>query len=78
MRERRGLAVSEVLAKDAPQELDVAAIAGLLSSAVHYLLLRARKIRVFNGIDLQTEDGWLRLEAAANDLLRGALRGVKR
>jgi AcrR family transcriptional regulator len=73
VRERRGLAVSEVLARDLPHEVDVAAIAAMFSGAVHYLLLRARKIRIFNGISLHSEQGWLRLEAAAKRMVLGAL-----
>jgi AcrR family transcriptional regulator len=74
VRERRGLALSEVLAQGAPSGADVAAIAGLFAGAVHYLLLRARKIRLFNGIDLSTEQGWARLQACALRMVLGALR----
>jgi AcrR family transcriptional regulator len=78
VRERRGLVLSAVLARDVPSGVDVAALAGLFSGAVHYLLLRARKIRLFNGIDLHTEEGWLRLEAAGRAMVLGALRPQKR
>jgi hypothetical protein len=70
--------LSAVLARDVPSGVDVAALAGLFSGAVHYLLLRARKIRLFNGIDLHTEEGWLRLEAAGRAMVLGALRPQKR
>jgi AcrR family transcriptional regulator len=73
VRERRGLVLSAVLAREVSAGVDVAAIAGLFSSAVHYLLVRARKIRVYNGIDLQTDEGWSRLEAAARAMVLGAL-----
>jgi AcrR family transcriptional regulator len=36
----------------------------LLVAAVQYLLLRARKIRVFGGLDLQSEAGWAEIKAA--------------
>jgi AcrR family transcriptional regulator len=75
VRERRSLQLLPVLARGLPQEVDVAAVTALFGSAVHYLLLRARKIRVFNGIDLKTDDGWARLEAAARAMVTGALRG---
>ena len=77
VRERRGLALSKALARDVPPGVDVPAIAGLFGSAVHYLLLRARTIRVFNGIDLRTDDGWTRLELAARAMILGALRNGK-
>jgi hypothetical protein len=36
----------------------------LLVAGVQYLLVRARKIRVFGGIDLQTDAGWVALKAS--------------
>ena len=77
VRERRGLVISTALAKDLPAGVDVAALVGFFASAVHYLLLRARKIRVFNGIDLRTDEGWARLEAAATVMILAALRPTK-
>jgi AcrR family transcriptional regulator len=73
VRERRGLQLMKALAHDAPHGVDVAAVAALFASSVHYLLLRARKIRVFNGIDLRTEEGWNRLEGSAMAMILGAL-----
>ena len=74
VRERRSLAILKVLADGAPPRTDLAAIAGIFGGAIHYLLLRARKIRMFNGIDLSTEKGWERLEASAQAMVLGALR----
>ncbi len=75
VRERRGLLLMQILAAGVPPGVDLPAIAGLFASSVHYLLLRARRIRVFNGIDLRTEEGWQRLEAAAKAMVLGSLRG---
>jgi AcrR family transcriptional regulator len=36
----------------------------LLVAGVQYLLLRARKLRVFGGVDLRTEPGWAEIKAA--------------
>lgn len=73
VRERRGLQLMKALAHDVPQGVDVPAVAALFASSVHYLLLRARKIRVFNGIDLRTEEGWSRLEGSAMAMILGAV-----
>jgi AcrR family transcriptional regulator len=78
VRERRGLSLMKVLAKGAPRGFDVPAVTGLFASSVHYLVLRARKIRVFNGIDLRTEVGWERLEHAAKAMVLGALHHATR
>jgi AcrR family transcriptional regulator len=74
VRERRGLELMMVLARDLSPAVDLAAVASILAGGVHYLLLRSRRIRVFNGIDLRTEEGWSRLEAAARSMVLGALR----
>lgn len=75
VRERRGLQLMKALAHDVPAGgVDVPTIAALFASSVHYLLLRARKVRVFGGIDLRTEEGWTRLEAAAMAMILSALR----
>jgi AcrR family transcriptional regulator len=73
VRERRGLALMMSLAGDLPPTVDLAAVSAVLAGGVHYLLLRARRIRVFNGIDLRTDEGWSRLEAAARAMVLGAL-----
>jgi AcrR family transcriptional regulator len=75
VRERRGLELMMVLGRDLPAGVDLAAVSSILAGGVHYLLLRARRIRVFNGIDLRTEEGWSRLQAAARAMVLGALRG---
>jgi len=73
VRETRGVALTNALAHDLPADFDAPAVLALLSAGVHYLLLRAERIRLFNGIDLQTNAGWARLEAAALALLGSQL-----
>jgi AcrR family transcriptional regulator len=74
VRERRGLSLIKALATDLSSDVDLPAIASIFAGGVHYLLLRARRIRMFNGIDLRTDDGWRRLEAAAVTMVMGALQ----
>jgi len=42
------------------REVDIIAMSTVISSTTHYLLLRARHIRTFAGIDLHSEEGWSR------------------
>jgi AcrR family transcriptional regulator len=77
VRERRGLQLMKALAFDAPPHVDVAAVSAIFASSVHYLVLRARQIRVFNGVDLRAEEGWTRLQNAALSMILGALRGIR-
>jgi AcrR family transcriptional regulator len=74
VRERRGLTLIKVLAYDVPPHVDVAAVSSLFSSGIHYLALRARQIRVFNSIDLRSEEGWARLQRTALGMVIGLLR----
>jgi AcrR family transcriptional regulator len=74
VRERRGLALMKALAYDAPPHVDVAAVSSLFASSVHYLALRARQIRIFNGIDLRSEEGWARLQRTMLGMVIGLLR----
>lgn len=46
----------------------------LLGAATNYLSVRGRRLRVFNGIDLQTDRGWQTLMNAAAALLTGLER----
>jgi AcrR family transcriptional regulator len=59
------------LGADAPPGFDLAAVATLLTGAIHYLLIRGRQVAVFNGIALSTDAGWARLEQAIRYLVRG-------
>ena len=43
-----------------------------------YLLLRARQIRVFSGIDLQSDEGWVMLKAAVAGMARQLLAAPQR
>jgi len=44
----------------------------LLVAGVQYLLLRSRRIRVFGGVDLQGDAGWLQFKQAIRALARAA------
>lgn len=61
------------LAADAPSSVDVPAIASLITGAIHYLLVRSRSVSVFNGIEIDSDDGWERIEAAVEAMARGAV-----
>ena len=43
---------------------DVAATTALLAAAVNYLVIRSRTIRIFNTVDIRSDEGWKRLETA--------------
>lgn len=43
---------------------DVAAITALLAAAVNYFVIRSRAIRIFNSVDIRSDEGWKRIEIA--------------
>ena len=43
---------------------DLPAVTAILAAAIMYLVVRSRHVQVFNGVDIGSEDGWCRLEAA--------------
>jgi len=78
VRERTGLALVERLGDLVEAGIDVAALATIFGGAISYLAARARLIRVYNGIDLRTDEGWVRLERFAEATVAGLMAGTDR
>ena len=52
-------------------QIDFNAIAAVIGSAVSYLACRSRKIQWYNGVDLQSDEGWQRIESAIDTIIKG-------
>lgn len=50
-------------------EVDIPAAATLILGGIYYIVLRARHVDVFNGIDLSSPDGWKRIERSVEELI---------
>jgi AcrR family transcriptional regulator len=50
---------------------DIAAMGAIVGSGLSYLVCRARHISIYNGVNLDTEAGWQRLERAIDLMIRG-------
>jgi AcrR family transcriptional regulator len=74
-RERQGADLIEALVRTAPDaaKADVAAMGALLSAGLTFLMLRARTSDAYLGIDISSEGGWVRIERAMEELVRGIL-----
>jgi AcrR family transcriptional regulator len=57
-----------------PRELDIEAIAALLAAALNYLAARSRKIRVFSGVKIKSDEDWERLLKVVDRLVDGVLK----
>ena len=56
--------------RSADKEPDIAAMGAIIGAGISYLVSRGRKIRFYNGIDLDSESGWQRLEDAIDTMIR--------
>ena len=50
---------------------DIAAMGAIIGAGVSYLASRGRQISIYNGVDLQSEAGWQRLERAIEAMITG-------
>jgi AcrR family transcriptional regulator len=55
---------------------DIAAMGAIIGAGISYLASRGRKIRFYNGIDLDSEAGWQRLEGAIDSMIQGTFAEV--
>lgn len=75
VREKRSLDLMKVIAArfDIPKQADMPALTGLLAAAIDYLLARARKIRVYGGVGIRTDDDWSRIFITIDAMIDGVL-----
>ena len=64
LREEQSNELFERFGEPLPENIDAHAVVALMVAANIYLILRGRTIREFVGVDLQSEQGWDRLERA--------------
>lgn len=55
---------------------DIAAMGAIIGAGISYLVSRSRQISIYNGVDLDHETGWLRLERAMDTMIRGLFTGT--
>ena len=55
---------------------DIAAMGAIIGAGVSYLVSRSRQISIYNGVDLQSEAGWQRLERAIDTMIAGLFVGT--
>ena len=70
--ERNGLAITEVLSRQLEADADMNAVIALLTAGISYLALQADFAPVYNGVRLDSEQGWDRIVNAAGSIIRTA------
>ena len=73
IRETRMLRFAELFLPAEGARADLTAIMAIFGAGISYLVCRSRKIRWYNGIDLNSEDGWQRIEAAVGQMVKGIM-----
>jgi AcrR family transcriptional regulator len=69
-RERQAVAMLEEMKTIVDfDKVDFPAIGSLIVGGIYYLILRSRLVKTYSGIDLNSEEGWQRIEQAIIDLL---------
>ena len=69
-REDQGLALFDAL--DRQDDLDLRALGSLLAAGQTYLILRSKTVDVYNGLHLNSEEDWARIERATSFLVDAA------
>ena len=65
-RETMGLKLMADVFPDAPDPTRLAAMSAVLTAGITYLALRRRKIRMFGGLDLKSDEGWAAIQSAVS------------
>ncbi len=78
VRTTRGFAVMRALATrygvdEAALMPEIAPMFALLGAAANYLAARGRRLPRFNGVDLQSDEGWTQLHRAARQMIAGVV-----
>lgn len=76
VREEWGRELGERLSRNYPNvQFDVTALMIIFTASIQYLMVRARTIRVYGGIDLHLPEGWARIHSAMAAALGCVLSG---
>lgn len=74
VRVRSALEFFELMEKDPPEDVDLTALVIIIAGAVNFLAVRSRIHRTLGGVDLQTEEGWNRIEDSLDMILQRVLQ----
>jgi len=73
VRVRTALEFFELMTIDPPDEVDLTALVLFMAGAVNFLAVRSRMHKTLGGVELQSEEGWDRIDKIIDQLLEGVL-----
>lgn len=74
VRVRTALEFFEMMGEDPPENVDLTAIVLFMVGAVNFLAVRSRIHSTLGGVDLQSPEGWQRIERTIEQLMEGVLQ----
>ncbi|SOB57847.1 TetR family transcriptional regulator [Pseudodesulfovibrio profundus] len=74
IRAKTALEFFELMEEDPPQGVDLTALVLLMAGAINFLAVRSRIHSSLGGVDLQSEEGWERIENTIDQLMEGVLK----
>ena len=73
IRETRMLRFAEMFFPTDGAKVDLMAIISIIGAGISYLVCRARQVRWYNGVDLDDDLGWQRIETGIAQIVRGVM-----
>lgn len=73
VRAKTALEFFELMVQDPPDDVDLTALVTFMAGAINFLAVRSRIHRTLGGVDLQSEQGWERIERIIDQLMEGIL-----
>lgn len=73
VRVKTALEFFELMEEEPTEEVDLTALVLFIAGAVNFLAVRSRMHKTLGGVDLQSEEGWLRIEKTIDQLMEGIL-----
>jgi len=73
VRVRTALEFFELMEQDPPENVDLTALVLLMHGALTFLAVRSRIHHSLGGVDLQSENGWQRIERVLDQIMLGVL-----
>lgn len=67
--EERGMAITDALSEGLELETDINAAVALITAGIYYLALQADYASVYNGISLDSDEGWDRIKKSVRELM---------
>ncbi|BCS95016.1 TetR family transcriptional regulator [Desulfoluna limicola] len=74
LRETQMIRFYEEFLEPEKTNIDLMAVNAIFGGGLSYLICRSRHIRWYNGVDLKDEEGWKRIEAAMEHIIKAAIQ----